>query len=80
MSATFGRTPFDDVTIGSREDTLLVSAEVFAEMMQVSERTLWRWLSACRVPEPVRIGGTVRWRHLEIKNWIARGCPPLEGK
>jgi len=60
------------------EEVLLIPAERFAKLMQISTRTLWRLLSAGRVPEPVRIGGSVRWRLDQVKQWIASGCPPRE--
>ncbi len=60
------------------DDVQLISAERLAGMIEVSERTLWRWLSARRVPAPLRVGGTVRWRLQTIKDWIARGCPQQE--
>ena len=56
-------------------DTLL-TAEDLAQMLKVSERTLWRLLSAGRVPNPVRIGGSTRWRLVEVQEWIAGGCLP----
>jgi predicted DNA-binding transcriptional regulator AlpA len=43
--------------------------------MDISERTLWRLLSAGKVPPPVRIGRSTRWRLAEIRSWIDRGCP-----
>jgi predicted DNA-binding transcriptional regulator AlpA len=43
--------------------------------MQVSERTLWRLLSAGKVPQPVRIGRSTRWRYAEVREWIETGCP-----
>ena len=57
-------------------DPLLVPAVELARIMQISTRTLWRMRSAGQLPDPVRLGGTVRWRVDEIKNWIAEGCPP----
>ena len=42
--------------------TLLVTADVVAAMLNVSERTLWRLLSAGKVPQPVRFGRSTRWR------------------
>ena len=61
----------------SRPDQLLLSAESLAELLDVSKRTLWRLRSAGRLPKPVRIGGSVRWRADEVRRWIASGCPPL---
>lgn len=56
-------------------DTLL-TAEDLAQMLKVSERTLWRLLSAGRIPNAVHIGGSTRWRLAEIQEWIAGGCLP----
>ncbi len=52
----------------------LITAVDFATMLKVSVRTLWRLRSAGHVPEPVRLGGAIRWRLDEVKNWIAGGC------
>jgi predicted DNA-binding transcriptional regulator AlpA len=58
----------------SSETPALITAVDFAAMLKVSVRTLWRLRSAGQVPEPVRLGGAVRWRLDEVRNWIARGC------
>lgn len=63
---------------GVQEEVLLIPANQLATLMQISTRTLWRLLSANRLPEPVRIGGSVRWRLDEVKQWIESGCPPQE--
>lgn len=54
---------------------ILISADELAKLMQVSERTLWRLLSAGKVPQPVRIGRNTRWRYAEVREWIEKGCP-----
>lgn len=61
-------------------EPLLATAAQVAELLKISTRTLWRLRSDGNIPEPVRIGGTVRWRVDEIKNWIAAGCPPLAAR
>ena len=53
----------------------LINAEEVARMMNVSERTLWRLLSAGKIPPPVRFGRSTRWRLADIRSWIERGCP-----
>ena len=53
----------------------LINAEELARMMNISERTLWRLLSGGRLPQPVRIGRSTRWRLAEVVEWIERGCP-----
>jgi excisionase family DNA binding protein len=57
------------------EPPLLVTSEEVARLMQISERTLWRLLSAGKVPEPVRIGRSTRWRLNDVRRWIEEGCP-----
>ncbi len=59
------------------QQTLLLTADVVAAMLNVSERTLWRLLSAGKVPQPVRFGRSTRWRTAEVRDWIERGCPAL---
>lgn len=52
-----------------------LSAERFAELLDISVRTLWRLRSAGKIPQPVRIGGNIRWNAAEIWAWIEAGCP-----
>ncbi len=52
-----------------------LTVEQFAKLLQVSKRTVWRLQSAGQVPQPIQIGGGVRWRMEDVKNWIDRGCP-----
>jgi len=59
-------------------ETLLISAEKVAELLGISKRTLWRLLSAGKLPEPIRLGSVVRWNRDEIEEWIGDGCPPLQ--
>jgi excisionase family DNA binding protein len=62
--------------VETRERTaVLIPAEELATMLGVSERTLWRLLSAGKLPEPVRIGRNTRWRAAEVRDWIEQGCP-----
>ena len=56
------------------ETPLLITASKLAALLEISTRTLWRLRSAGRLPEPVRLGGAVRWRREDIQNWIAGGC------
>jgi excisionase family DNA binding protein len=59
----------------TREAALLATSEEVARLMHISERTLWRLLSAGKVPEPLRFGRNTRWRRSEIMTWIENGCP-----
>ncbi len=54
---------------------IVIGVEEFAQLMGVTPRTIWRWDSTGKVPEPVRVGGAVRWRLADIMKWIDAGCP-----
>jgi predicted DNA-binding transcriptional regulator AlpA len=56
-------------------EPLFVTATELAHLMRISTRTLWRLLSAHKIPEPIRLGGAVRWRIDVIQDWIDQGCP-----
>ncbi len=58
----------------SKSKALLLKAEEVALMLSVSTRTLWRLVSTKKFPEPVRVGGSTRWRTTDVENWIAGGC------
>ena len=53
----------------------LISVHEVAEMLSISERTVWRLLSAGKIPEPIRFGRNVRWQLSRIQQWIDEGCP-----
>ena len=53
----------------------LLTAPQIAELLQLSTRTVWRLRSAGKLPNPVEIGGSVRWNRDEIQRWITAGCP-----
>lgn len=67
---------FDGIVLTDNDEIepMLLTSEQVAGMLQISKRSLWRLRSAHEIPEPVRLGATVRWRTDEIKNWIASGC------
>jgi len=58
-------------------ESLLISVDVLATMLDISPRSVWRRLSSGEMIEPVRIGTCVRWRRQEVEAWIAAGCPPI---
>ncbi len=69
-----------DVTASSVGEPLLITAAELASMMRISLRSLWRMRSAGQLPQPIRFGGTVRWRLSDVKSWIAEGCPQPESR
>ncbi len=55
--------------------SLLIDSRQVGELLNLSTRTVWRLLSAGKLPEPVRIGRSVRWSRSDLETWIANGCP-----
>ena len=55
--------------------TQLMMAREVARALAVGDRTVWKLVSAARIPKPVRIGRCVRWRTDDIASWIDAGCP-----
>ncbi len=67
------------VTQAATRDSLrseLITAVQFAQLLNVSERTLYRLKSTGKLPNPIVLGGLVRWRVSEVHRWIDQGCPP----
>ncbi len=53
----------------------LINANQLADLLSISERTLYRLKSTGQLPKPISLGGSVRWRLTDIRVWIAAGCP-----
>jgi predicted DNA-binding transcriptional regulator AlpA len=53
---------------------ILVNAEAVAKYLCLSKRTIFRLDSSGKIPAPVRINGSVRWRQSDIENWVSLGC------
>ena len=66
-----------DSNASNQMGPLLLAADRVAELLDISTRTLWRLRAAGKLPSPVKIGGSVRWRAKEIENWIEAGCPEV---
>ncbi|MFK7819479.1 MAG: helix-turn-helix transcriptional regulator [Planctomycetaceae bacterium] len=58
------------------DELRLIDVKVLSKLLCISNRTVWRMLSSGSLIEPIRIGGSVRWRLCEVERWIASGCPP----
>lgn len=53
----------------------LVTARMAAELLGISRAHFYRMHNAGRVPLPVRLGGSVRWRVSELVDWVNAGMP-----
>jgi predicted DNA-binding transcriptional regulator AlpA len=55
----------------------LLNAQTLAQWLAVSVRHLWRLADSGRMPRPFKLGRAVRWRAVDIENWLAGGCRPV---
>lgn len=56
------------------QSELLTVRDLSAEL-KVSSRQCWKLLSSGRLPLPVRLGRSVRWRSADIARFVELGCP-----
>jgi excisionase family DNA binding protein len=53
------------------EPSLLIDAPAFAALLSVSPATLYRMLSAGKLPGPIRLSrGCVRWHRETVEHWL----------
>lgn len=50
-----------------------VGAGLLAQMLDVSESTIWDWAKRGVLPRPNRIGGVTRWKWAEVEKRIESG-------
>ncbi len=60
------------------QNCTLLSAKALAKMLSISVRSIWRYRSAQRLPEPVKVGGAIRWRQADINLFLDCNCDMSE--
>jgi excisionase family DNA binding protein len=55
----------------------LLDVRAVACMLGCSARHVYRLADAGRMPAPLKLGALVRWRRLDLDNWLASGCKPV---
>ena len=50
---------------------LLLNVKEVAEVLGVSERTIWKLASCGKVPAPLNVGRSKRWSRKALAEWIA---------
>jgi excisionase family DNA binding protein len=68
--------PADPPTTQSPE-VLLVPDTVAAALLGISRASLHRLRAAGRMPVPLKLGKSCRWRRDELERWVAAGAPTL---
>ncbi len=62
--------------VASPPGALLLSIEDIANLTGLSVPTLYRYRSAGKLPQPIRLTkGAVRWRAADVHLWVHLGCP-----
>jgi len=54
---------------------LLIGVAEVGRITSLAPRTVWRHVSAGRLPRPLKVGGRRLWRREAIVRWIEAGCP-----
>ncbi len=65
-------------TAGRESPGLLIDIGQLVVLLRRSAASLERDQAAGRLPAPVYVGGSRRWRRQEIEDWVRAGCPNRE--
>jgi predicted DNA-binding transcriptional regulator AlpA len=57
---------------------MLTDIRGIAALLKRSERSCWNDVAAGRIPAPMQIGASKRWRVEELRDWVRAGCPNRE--
>jgi predicted DNA-binding transcriptional regulator AlpA len=72
-SPTLGRSTEQDVV--AAQPAVLLGIKAVADLLDCSVRHVHRLRDGGKMPQPVRLGSLVKWRRMEIEQWVASGCP-----
>lgn len=53
----------------------LLTAKEAGQICRLSKRSWFRFSAYGKIPAPVKIGGSIRWRRSDIDLWLKMGCP-----
>lgn len=58
----------------------LLTIKQVAELLQLSQREVFRWQDRGIVPGRTKLGRLVRFNRAAVLNWIEEGCPQTKTK
>jgi predicted DNA-binding transcriptional regulator AlpA len=61
--------------MSASHEPLLLSDREAARLCRVGRSTWHRLRAAGKVPPPIHLGRSCRWRRAELEDWIGAGCP-----
>ncbi len=47
-----------------------VSVSTLAQLLDISETTIWDWVRHSHLPRPIKIGGSSRWRWSDVEKHL----------
>lgn len=56
---------------------VMIDVGQVAELLNCSNKHVYRLVDLGRMPRPMKLGRLNRWRHDEIEAWIKAGCPKM---
>ena len=56
--------------VTAKQSCVTVPCKTLANMLSISTRTAWRLLSAGKLPKPISIGGSKRWKMSDISLFL----------
>lgn len=59
------------------DEPLMITRRDVAGLIQLSDRQVARLEGIGRIPQPIRLGASVRWPRRIIEEWIEAGCPAI---
>jgi predicted DNA-binding transcriptional regulator AlpA len=62
----------------SDQNCKLLSAKTLAKLLSLSPRTVWRLRSAGKLPKPVCVGASIRWKLSDITFFLECDCDITE--
>ena len=60
-----------------KSGSMFLTIAQVATIMNVSQRTVCRWVESGACPKPIQIGHIIRWNSKEFEAWIKAGCKPI---
>lgn len=57
----------------------LLDAKAVGQILRVTRRHVYRLMNKKQIPQPLRVGGVLRWRRIELQEWLSAGAPRPTG-
>lgn len=67
-----------DTTHVTDTDCVAIPLDDVAALLNISRRHAAALNASGRLPTPIRLGRSVRWRLADLRDWLAAGAPPRD--